>query len=181
MPILDVARGGTHTCALLKGGYVRCPERAPIRRQELPVQVRAEMDVWHNQMFGGASPLAAEASNYFIVLAAGDEDDDVVTYELNVGEKAAKLYETKGQLGVFFPLQEDQASDAEHLHRMLVGLSRLCISGEFVWELRSRTEIEGPVAFSTNPRQSNLPCPVMELSFGRRGDRWSPVLTLVQA
>lgn len=112
------------------------------------------MDVWHHQMFGDASPLAAEGINYHVLLAPGDEDDDVVTCEVHFGDNTANVYETKGQLGVLLPISEDEASDANHLYQTILGISRLCIAGEFNWELRTRTEIEGPFAFSTDPRQS---------------------------
>jgi hypothetical protein len=135
-------------------GWETDKDRVPVARPALPPQVRAEIDVWHHQMFGDASPLAAEGINYHVLLAPGDEDDDVVTCEVHFGDNTAKIYETKGQLGVFFPITEDQTSDANHLYQTILGISRLCIAGDFNWELRTRTENEGPLAFSTDPRRN---------------------------
>jgi hypothetical protein len=129
-------------------------DRIPLDRQELPAQVRAELDVWHHQMFGEASPLAGNGINYHVVLAAADEDDDVVSYEVHWDDKRAKLFETKGQLGILFEEMKDQTSDVSSLYRSIHSISRLCIAGEFNWESRTPSQNEGSFAFSTNPRQS---------------------------
>jgi hypothetical protein len=126
----------------------------PMRFEQLPAQVRAEMIGWSHDFFLETCPLVASPESYRLILASKEIRDDVVARDFLLGERKGTLYETEGEVVLVTPATDRETQELDELHTAVHHFSQVCLNASLTWKVRPRCATEGPFALSSSPYQT---------------------------